>query len=216
MFKPTYLYIKIHNKTGLKYFGKTTQNPFKYKGSGVRWLRHIKKHGYDVTTKIVGFFVDELECKNFAMKFSKDNNIVKSKKWANIVEEVLDGGAEAGKLGYIALQKRLENDSKFRQKIIERKREIALEKIKKGIMPFGGISYDWTGKKHKEETKRKIGISNSIHQKGEKNSCYGLIWINDGNNSTRIKKNLEIPVGWKKGRLNGNKKGIKLIKAFKT
>ena len=24
MFKPTYLYVKTHNKTGLKYFGKTT------------------------------------------------------------------------------------------------------------------------------------------------------------------------------------------------
>lgn len=29
-FLPTYLYIKTHNQTGLKYFGKTTKDPFKY------------------------------------------------------------------------------------------------------------------------------------------------------------------------------------------
>lgn len=45
-----FLYEKIHNKTGLKYFGKTTQNPYTYQGSGKRWKNHIKKHGYDVTT----------------------------------------------------------------------------------------------------------------------------------------------------------------------
>lgn len=37
------LYIKIHNVTGLKYFGKTTKNnPEKYTGSGKHWKRHIK------------------------------------------------------------------------------------------------------------------------------------------------------------------------------
>lgn len=36
-FKPTYLYIKIHNDTGLKYFGKTcSKTPKQYKGSGRR------------------------------------------------------------------------------------------------------------------------------------------------------------------------------------
>jgi len=48
-----YLYLKTHNKTGLKYLGKTIQNPYKYQGSGEYWIPHIKKHGYDVTTKIL-------------------------------------------------------------------------------------------------------------------------------------------------------------------
>ena len=43
---PTYLYIKQHSITKKMYFGKTTRpDPMKYKGSGVYWLRHIKKHG---------------------------------------------------------------------------------------------------------------------------------------------------------------------------
>ena len=93
MFKPTYLYIKTHNKTGLKYFGKTTsKDPYKYTGSGTRWTRHLNKHGNDITTEIVGYYLDEEECKKVALEFSLRNNIVESKEWANLKEEKLDGG----------------------------------------------------------------------------------------------------------------------------
>ena len=51
-----HLYIKTHNKTGLKYLGKTSYDPFKYKGSGTYWKRHIKKHGDDVITEILGSY----------------------------------------------------------------------------------------------------------------------------------------------------------------
>ena len=61
-FYPTYLYIKTHNKTGLRYFGKTTNNPFQYKGSGKHWLAHIKKHGNDISTEILGYYTDVNEC----------------------------------------------------------------------------------------------------------------------------------------------------------
>jgi hypothetical protein len=46
-FVPTWLYVKVHNKTGLKYLGKTIQDPYKYGGSGVHWSSHVKKHGND-------------------------------------------------------------------------------------------------------------------------------------------------------------------------
>lgn len=92
-FKPTYLYIKTHNVTGLKYFGKTVnKDPYSYEGSGTRWQNHIKKHGYDVTTEILGFYEDEEECKLAAYTFSIENDIVKSPHWANLKLEVLDGG----------------------------------------------------------------------------------------------------------------------------
>lgn len=93
IFKPTYLYIKTHNVTGLKYFGKTSEkDPVKYKGSGTRWLNHIKVHGYDVTTEIVGYYVDEEECRKVALDFSVKNNIAESKEWANLMDERMDGG----------------------------------------------------------------------------------------------------------------------------
>ena len=44
--KPTYLMIKQHPKTKLKYFCKTTNtNPLKYNGSGVEWTTHLKLYG---------------------------------------------------------------------------------------------------------------------------------------------------------------------------
>jgi len=78
-FKPTYLYIKQHNITGLKYFGKTiSKDPHKYQGSGKRWTNHIRIHGYDVTTTIFGYYTSEKIIKEAALRFSMENNIVKS------------------------------------------------------------------------------------------------------------------------------------------
>lgn len=87
------LYVKTHNKTGLKYFGKTSKkDPMKYKGSGKYWLKHLNKHGNDTTTEIIKTFHDEIECKKFALDFSIKNNIVESKEWANLrLENGLDG-----------------------------------------------------------------------------------------------------------------------------
>lgn len=87
-----YLYIKTHNITGLKYFGKTIRKNYNtYRGSGTYWLRHIKKHGYDVNTELVGCF-DYENISEIAINFSIENNIVESEDWANLeIENGLDG-----------------------------------------------------------------------------------------------------------------------------
>lgn len=95
MFKPTYLYIKTHNITGLKYFGKTTRNPMTYPGSGKYWRRHIAVHGNNARTDIVGYYTDRDECVADAVSFSILHNIVESDAWANLKDENgLDGGFE--------------------------------------------------------------------------------------------------------------------------
>ena len=88
-----YLYVKTHRQTRLKYFGKTTRHdPHSYRGSGKHWRRHIKKHGYDVETEIVGEFENLEEGMKYALKFSKENNIIESDEWANLIlENGLDG-----------------------------------------------------------------------------------------------------------------------------
>jgi hypothetical protein len=92
VFQPTYLYIKTHNITGLKYFGKTIQNPIEYQGSGIRWRRHLKKHGNDVTTVIYGYYADFESLKKAALDFSIKNNIIESVEWANLIREQGEGG----------------------------------------------------------------------------------------------------------------------------
>lgn len=103
MFKPTYLYIKTHKKTGLKYFGKTiSKNPVNYRGSGIRWQQHLKEHGgsrSDITTEIIGYYTDELECRKAALEFSEKHNIVESTDWANLEPEDGTWGGRGGNSG---------------------------------------------------------------------------------------------------------------------
>lgn len=100
-----YLYIKTHNVTGLKYLGKTTQDPYKYKGSGKRWLNHIKKHGNNVTTEIVGQFDTIEELRSISISLSEKYNIVHSNEWANLRPESGDGGNTSQYIDYSQLNR---------------------------------------------------------------------------------------------------------------
>lgn len=96
---PIFLYVKEHSITKKKYFGKTTKDPFKYKGSGIHWINHIKIHGNDVITTIIGKFDSIDECEKYALNFSEMNNIVESKNWLNLkYENGLDGAVPGTKL----------------------------------------------------------------------------------------------------------------------
>lgn len=87
-----YLYLKTHNKTGLKYLGKTTKDPYRYKGSGKYWTRHIKIHGYDVTTEILAECNDTVELRAVGEYYSLLFNIVENPMFANLRPESGDGG----------------------------------------------------------------------------------------------------------------------------
>lgn len=89
-----YLYLKIHNKTNLKYLGYTKNDPFKYKGSGIYWNKHLSKYGNDVTTKILLKTDNFDELSDTGLFFSKIYNIVESKEFANLCEE--DGNKNYG------------------------------------------------------------------------------------------------------------------------
>lgn len=87
-----YLYVKTHNKTGLKYLGKTTKlDPHLYQGSGTRWTNHINKHGYDVTTKIIKECHSKEELKEWGLYYSNLWYVVESSEWANLQKETGEG-----------------------------------------------------------------------------------------------------------------------------
>lgn len=87
-----YLYVKTHNVTGLKYLGKTEQNPFEYIGSGKHWLRHLKVHGKDIHTEIIYETESLDDFAKYAIAYSIEHNIVESKEWANLIIENGSGG----------------------------------------------------------------------------------------------------------------------------
>jgi len=100
-----YLYVKTHNKTKLKYLGKTVQDPFAYKGSGKRWINHIKKHGNDVTTEIVGTYETIEDLRSDSVIISEKYNIVNSEEWANLRPETGDGGDTSKYIDYSKLNR---------------------------------------------------------------------------------------------------------------
>jgi len=149
-FNPTWLYIKQHNETGLKYFGKTIRDPMRYNGSGTHWKRHIDKHGDDVTTIWCQLFTDIDQLVEYATKFSIENNIIESKEWANIK---LENGLDGGMIGYKVTdetKQKISNTTKGRPSPLkgrtiteEQKRNISIASAKR---------------KHSKETRYKMSL----------------------------------------------------------
>lgn len=76
-------------------------------GSGKYWLKHIKKHSASPITIELWSFDEQDDCENFALRFSKDNDIVSSRSWDNLMEE-------RGKPGGNGLQKMTEESKEKR------------------------------------------------------------------------------------------------------
>lgn len=136
IYKPTWLYIKQHNVTGLKYFGMTRCKYINsYTGSGKYWKLHLKKHGTNITTLWCQLFDNENELIEYAINFSKTHNIVESNEWANLVPETGVYGKSAGLKGW-------KHTESAKRKISE---------FQKGRPGKSGMA----GKKHTAESKEK-------------------------------------------------------------
>ena len=158
-FKPTWLYVKQHDLTGLKYFGKTTaKDPTKYKGSGKYWNDHLKHHGNEITTLWCKLFDDKQLLIEFALKFSKDNNIIESCSWANLIDENGIDGWQPGQQREFKKRKPLSEEHKAKLRAARAKQIITEETRKKISDAKKGKGY--TRKPHSEETKRKISQGN--------------------------------------------------------
>lgn len=156
-FKPTVLYIKRHNKTGLLYFGKTTNvnSPHLYKGSGVEWLHHLKSNGNDVSTIWVSEIytlekIDDL--REFSCFFSEFFDIVGDSRFANkIIEDGLGGRGIPGRKASDETKKNMSTAQKL---FAKNNPDLKTRVIAQNRENFAG---------HTEETKDKISKS----QKGK-------------------------------------------------
>lgn len=190
---PIYLYIKTHNKTGLKYFGKTTRkDPHKYPGSGKYWRNHLEKYGYDYVTEIYGIYYDREECLKSAIEFSEKNMIVDSPEWANLRVESLDGGDTSKTQGY--------KDSFY--KIAENGR--------KSKWWNNGTHQTFSELPPDNSYQRGRLTFNNIGAKLGAEVQRGKIWVNNSIEEFMVKNRDEIPEGYEVGRLkskafaNGN------------
>ncbi len=90
--KKYFLYVKTHNTTGLKYLGYTTRDPETYSGSGTYWKRHLKVHGRNLTTEIIGTYSSHQELKEAGVYYSQLFGVETSEEWANLKTEQGQGG----------------------------------------------------------------------------------------------------------------------------
>lgn len=141
-----YLVIKTHKKTGLKYLCKTIQNPYKYRGSGVDWKKHLKVYGNDHTTEILKICKDNSELYHWGKYYSNLYQVVSAmdnygnKIWANKIPET--GGADGSHL------------------IGKSRSEETKQKIRQNKPDQSGIKNGMYQKTHTKEAKIKCGDSN--------------------------------------------------------
>ena len=137
-----YLYVKTHNKTGLKYLGKTeSKDPHKYPGSGTYWKLHLQKHGKDYSTEIIKECNSKKEFSMWGLYYSNLWNVVESDDWANLKEET---GDARGKLS-----------AESRKKIADA--GLGREPWNKGMTGFrAGINHHYYGKTRSEQDRKNI------------------------------------------------------------
>jgi hypothetical protein len=96
-----------------------------------------------------------------------------------------------------ARSEKLKNDPEFYDSVLLSSAK-ALKKRRENGEIFRGSAFE--GKTHSKETKKRIGLSNSIKQKGELNSQAGTCWITNEKESKKIHRGDDIPKGYRLGR----------------
>ena len=93
-----HLMIKKAYPTGLMYLCQTSKEPYSYKGSGKRWLNHLKAHKPSIFTCVLGTYATMAELREAGLYYSKLYDVVASDDWANLRVEDGEGGG-SGKIG---------------------------------------------------------------------------------------------------------------------
>lgn len=207
-----YLYKTTCIITGRYYIGmhSTCNLEDGYIGSGLRLRRSVRKHGIENHKKEILEFFESREL----LIIAEENAITPEMITDNMCMNLTGGGKNSfDAINNNGLNNKVNQCSlagKSHANRIKTDKEYAIKHAKnssktlKKSHQFGKIKYNtFTGKKHSEETKKKISDKAKGRTKGEDNSQYGTCWITkDGLNKKIKKENFDIWFndGWVKGR----------------
>lgn len=227
--KMYYTIYKITNTVNNKfYIGKHQTDDLDdgYMGSGFVLKRAIEKYGLDKFVKEILYVFDNEEQMNnmekeivneefllkeevynlqegghgswFYANFNHLSPMFKDSPYAFTDAERRLHCKKYGEIGRQHFQNKLKSDIIYYEKYCKK-----LSESKQNY--YTTHSGTFKNKKHSKETKEKIGMANSAHQQGNKNSQYGTCWIYNENikqNKNIKKEELEnwLKTGWKKGR----------------
>jgi len=175
-----------------------------YLGSGKRLRYSINKHGEENHVREILEFLDSREELKKREEEIVDLNEIAKEKCMNLmvggkggfsIEIHKMGGAVMAK----AINERFENDKEFREKCVKVRSETMKNNHKTGKVS----QYDWTGKKHSDDTIKKMREDRKGKGAGKSNSQFGTCWITkDGVNKKIKKEKLKsfTQRGWVKGR----------------
>jgi hypothetical protein len=197
-----YTVYRITNKINGKYYiGKHQTSDLNdgYMGSGLLIRRALNKYGLENFEKDI-LFIFETEAE---MNDKEKELVVISENTYNLCEGGHGGFGFINRNGLANRDtnigklhaKRMKTDLVYRQKMTA----IACQNFKKareeGRVPRPDY---FKGKKHTEETKRKIGAVTSAAMSGSGNSQYGTFWITNGIENMKCRG--DIPAGFYRGR----------------
>jgi len=203
-----YLYKTTCLITGRYYIGMHSTSNLEdgYMGSGKRLRYSIRKYGIENHIKEILEFFDSRELLIEAEKKVVSSDLIKDEMCLNLVEggtggygakfltkeQLSKGGKIAGKI----ISERIKTNFEYRNQHKSNYLKMVNESKQLGKYKTNRFRKE----KHSEETKKLMREQRRGQGNGESNSQYGTMWITNGTENRKIKKEDIIPEGWYKGR----------------
>ena len=203
-----YLIYKTTNQiNGKIYVGKHKCNHLRcsYLGSGKHLRNAITKYGKEnFTREILRVCQTEQEMNEFEREIVTEEFYSRDDTYNACL------GGQDGNINGVLIQDQRLNDPTLAKRAAylggKRMKELMstdidfkrshLEKCGSHLRPDA-----FKGRKHTSETKQKMSEKTKLTSAGSKNSQFGTMWITNGTENRKIKKDLDtIPEGWYKGR----------------
>jgi len=209
-----YTIYKVTNKiNGKIYIGshKTKNLNDNYMGSG-KYLKYAQdKHGIENFTKEILFVFDTPE-----LMYAKEAEIVNEDFIAESNTYNLKVGGFGGfdyinsneelRIAKNKKARKIANENGALEKATKAKAELMKDpayakavgkKISEANKGKPGV---FKGKTHTQQTKEKMSLSSKGKTSGNKNSQFGTMWITNGQENKKVKKDSDIPENWYRGR----------------